>query len=228
MLYILSALYLAGLVRLIVVTYTRRWQSQYLVVKTTLSIGFVLVATCTAIVQQHVMQPFFLCIIPCFMLCLLGDWALGVANMKRQFFSQWFKRGAAAFTLAHVGFCLSFSLLPPRAPWHWWDAALPCVMFLSTLACVQHPGFKLRRMKLSGIALVYSLFVGLMCARSISFGLSRGFNQQGIFVALGGVLFLLSDTVLMFSTFYVRPRRALHAINLVTYYLGMLLLALAV
>ncbi|MFR9160946.1 MAG: lysoplasmalogenase family protein [Ruthenibacterium lactatiformans] len=44
----------------------------------------------------------------------------------------------------------------------------------------------------------------------------------------GAALFLISDAVLLFVYFYVRPRKALRAVNLAAYYLGMLCLALSV
>ena len=46
--------------------------------------------------------------------------------------------------------------------------------------------------------------------------------------AVGAALFLISDAVLLFVYFYVRPRKALRAVNLAAYYLGMLCLALSV
>ena len=76
-------------------------------------------------------------------------------------------------------------------------------------------------------ALAYSLCVGLMCARGTAFGFACG-GRRGALAAGGAALFLISDAVLLFVYFYVRPRKALRAVNLAAYYLGMLCLALSV
>ena len=53
-------------------------------------------------------------------------------------------------------------------------------------------------------------------------------GRRGALAAVGAALFLISDAVLLFVYFYVRPRKALRAVNLAAYYLGMLCLALSV
>ena len=59
------------------------------------------------------------------------------------------------------------------------------------------------------------------------FGFACG-GRRGALAAVGAALFLISDAVLLFVYFYVRPRKALRAVNLAAYYLGMLCLALSV
>ena len=66
-----------------------------------------------------------------------------------------------------------------------------------------------------------------MCARGTAFGFACG-GRRGALAAVGAALFLISDAVLLFAYFYVRPRKALRAVNLAAYYLGMLCLALSV
>ena len=83
--------------------------------------------------------------------------------------------------------------------------------------------FRLRRMKVP--ALVYTFFVGLMCSLGVSLYLVRG-GALGALSAVGGALFLVSDAVLLFLYFYHKKRAVLRAANLITYYLGMLCLAL--
>ena len=63
-----------------------------------------------------------------------------------------------------------------------------------------------------------------MCAQSVSYALHTGVWLA----AVGGILFLISDCVLLFLYFYYKKRRAFRALNLITYYLGMLCLALVV
>lgn len=103
----------------------------------------------------------------------------------------------------------------------------PLAALAVTAACARHKRFKLRRMHMELPALAYSLCVGLMCARGTAFGFACG-GRRGALAAVGAALFLISDAVLLFVYFYVRPRKALRAVNLAAYYLGMLCLALSV
>lgn len=100
------------------------------------------------------------------MLCLAGDVLLGLANNHAGFFGRWFLLGVGAFTLAHAGFCVLFTLAMPGGPrFTLWDAAAPLAALAVTAACARHKRFKLRRMHMELPALAYSLCVGLMCAR---------------------------------------------------------------
>ena len=177
---------------------------------------------------RYVEYAWELLTMPCFVLCLAGDVLLGLANNHAGFFGRWFLLGVGAFTLAHAGFCVLFTLAMPGGPrFTLWDAAAPLAALAVTAACARHKRFKLRRMHMELPALAYSLCVGLMCARGTAFGFACG-GRRGALAAVGAALFLISDAVLLFVYFYVRPRKALRAVNLAAYYLGMLCLALSV
>ncbi|MFQ8832568.1 MAG: lysoplasmalogenase family protein [Ruthenibacterium lactatiformans] len=161
------------------------------------------------------------------MLCLAGDVLLGLAITTRAFsaagscgsgrFHTGPRRVLRAVHAGHAG--------RPRFTLR--DAAAPLAALAVTAACARHKRFKLRRMHMELPALAYSLCVGLMCARGSAFGLACG-GRRGALAAVGAALFLISDAVLLFVYFYVRPRKALRAVNLAAYYLGMLCLALSV
>ena len=139
-----------------------------------------------------------------------------------------FSAAGSCWEWAHAGFCVLFTLAMPGGPrFTLWDAAAPLAALAVTAACARHKRFKLRRMHMELPALAYSLCVGLMCARGTAFGFACG-GRRGALAAVGAALFLISDAVLLFVYFYVRPRKALRAVNLAAYYLGMLCLALSV
>ena len=69
------------------------------------------------------------------------------------------------------------------------------------------------------------LLPAVAAAAAVLFALPR---TVPVLAAVGAALFLISDAVLLFVYFYVRPRKALRAVNLAAYYLGMLCLALSV
>lgn len=163
---------------------------------------------------------YFLGLLACLALCAAGDVLLGLANVHAGFFSRFFLAGAVCFTLAHAGFCLVFGL---AAGWHPAEFLLPLALVgAAALAARDKKRFRLKRMAVP--ALFYSFFVGLMCAQSVVYAL-----RTGVWLAAaGGVLFLASDCVLLFLYFYYKKRAAFRALNLITYYLGMLCLALTI
>lgn len=229
MLMALCAAYLCGLGALVCVAGSKRLFARwYVPAKLSLSCGFVLAALAAALYRGSLARPFTLGLLPCLVLCALGDAALGMANTHRAHFKRWMMRGAGAFAAAHAGFCALFTLAPPGAGWHWQDAAVCAGAVCITGLCAHSSRFALRRMHMTVPGLVYSACVGLMGARSAAFALARSFDRQGVLACLGAALFLLSDAVLLVLYFYHRPPRAARAANLILYYLGVFCLALAV
>lgn len=222
---------LAALAGALAAAYHKPWQQYYPLAKALASAGFLLVALAHGLPRlaprASVLLPgaalsgpgWLGGLMACLALCAAGDVLLGLANRHAGFFSRYFLAGAACFTAAHMGFCALFARFGGRA--YPWELLLPMALVgLAALAARARRRFRLRRM--AGVALVYSFFVGMMCAKALVLGLRAGLPL----LAAGGVLFLASDCVLLFLYFYYRPRRAFRAANLLTYYLGMLCLAL--
>ena len=156
------------------------------------------IAATAYLLGGHTADAYFRGLLPCFVLCLAGDVLLGLANNHAGFFGRWFLLGVGAFTLAHAGFCVLFTLAMPGGPrFTLWDAAAPLAALAVTAACARHKRFKLRRMHMELPALAYSLCVGLMCARGTAFGFACG-GRRGALAAVGAALFLISDAVLLF------------------------------
>ena len=222
---------LAALAFLLATAYHKPWARLYPHAKAAASLGFLLVAlahglphlgpTVTVLLPSSaLLSPvWFWGLFACLSLCAAGDVLLGLANAHAGFFSRFFLAGAACFTLAHAGLCALFSRF--GGGFRPGELILPLLLVLcAALAARAKHKFRLRRMAVP--ALVYSFFVGLMCAKSVTLALCLGVPL----VAAGGVLFLLSDCVLLFLYFYYKKRKAFRAANLLTYYLGMLCLAL--
>lgn len=206
---------LAALGVLLGAAYHKPWAKYYPWAKGAASLGFLWVALSRA----DGTGGYFWGLLACLVLCAAGDVLLGLANVHAGFFSRFFLAGAVCFTLAHAGFCLVFGL---AAGWHPAELLLPvCLVGAAAAAARDKKRFRLKRM--AAPALAYSFFVGLMCAQSFVYALRTG----AWLAAAGGALFLASDCVLLFLYFYYKKRRAFRALNLVTYYLGMLCLALA-
>ncbi|MFR1356946.1 MAG: lysoplasmalogenase family protein [Ruthenibacterium lactatiformans] len=184
---LLSLIYLGGLAALLCVAYSRHHFNRYTAVKAAVSCGFLV----TYLLGGHTADAYFRGLLPCFVLCLAGDVLLGLANNHAGFFGRWFLLGVGAFTLAHAGFCVLFTLAMPGGPrFTLWDAAAPLAALAVTAACARHKRFKLRRMHMELPALAYSLCVGLMCARGWRSALPAA--DGAALAAVGAALFLIS------------------------------------
>lgn len=130
-----------------------------------------------------------------------------------------FSVGAVSFLLGHLAY---LCVLVPACPVPAWgliaSAAFAALTFAVLLPRVQVGGVQ----KVGGGAylLAVSLVAGFACA-----GLMAAPSVWRLSLALGGVLFLLSDTLLGLNTFGrdFSPRR--RAVSLLTYYAAQLLIA---
>ncbi len=53
------------------------------------------------------------------------------------------------------------------------------------------------------------------------------FSIQNLLLSIGATLFLISDTFILFLYFYEKKYKAVHVINLATYYYGMFFIGLS-
>ena len=138
------------------------------------------------------------------------------------FFSRFFLAGTVAFMGAHAGFCVLFARAPGvrLRP----ILALPALVAGAAALCIRDKRrFKLK--KLAPAAFVYALCVGLMTSLALAGWLGAP-SARSALTAAGAVLFFASDALLLFLYFYHKKRGWLRAANLLTYYIGMLCLAL--
>ena len=213
-----AALYLTALAALIFIAGNRRLFRYYTAAKAVTSGGFLAVALLAFAVGRRALGWRFSLLLGAMALCAAGDVLLGLANNGRGIHSKTFLRGLYCFGGAHLVFCVFYAVLRMPA---WWDLLLPLALTGAT-ALLSAKGL-LRLHRLRGPALAYSFLVGLMCSMSVG-ALSAGGPP---FAAAGSVLFLLSDCIIVFLYFYIRQRPWMRIANLVTYYLGLLLLGLA-
>ncbi|HJD20928.1 MAG TPA: lysoplasmalogenase [Candidatus Gemmiger faecigallinarum] len=155
-----------------------------------------------------------------FALCAAGDVAMGLYNLHRR--PAALRWGVLLFAAGHLCFLAglwrrmrpgpaAFALAAAAA------AALALLLCRKTLDMGRQGGW--------GVA--YCFAVSLMAAQSGALALAAPQAGTALFAA-GAALFWLSDLILLFLYFSRwRNSRALHAANLASYYLGMLLLALS-
>lgn len=156
-----------------------------------------------------------------FALCAAGDVALGVYNLYGR--SAWMAGGTGVFFCGHLCFLAGL--------WHL-HAAAPAWLLLplaaaASLAVLLRRGV-VRMGRLAPFGVVYCFAVSTLLAQSLSLLLSRP-DFAAVLLCAGAALFWTSDFILLFLYFGRRGKTtALHIANLVTYYGGILLMALSI
>ncbi len=214
---LMALLYALEITALLWVSHPLYKEKYYVGVKMLCSVSFVGLALLFAAVSKH-WTPFF-GYLPALLLCAFGDFFMGryqVARKKRELFL-----GIFFFLCAHVGllavlFTLddtfnAFNLLLPAA-------ALALFLILKFKARL-HLGRALAP------ACVYCLFLSLMLSKCLQYLYLHPSIAAG-WIAIGGLLFFVSDTTIIFLYFYKfsskDKARRVHYVNLVTYYFAML------
>lgn len=153
-----------------------------------------------------------------FPLCAAGDAAMGIYNLYRR--PRALGWGAALFAAGHLCFLAGL--------WRRTRPGMLCVVFAAAAAAAL--AWLLRRGvldmgRLGGCGVGYCFAVSLMAAQAAALAVSAPQTGTVLFAA-GGALFWGSDLILLMLYFSRKKgSRALHAANLASYYLGMLLLA---
>ena len=141
-----------------------------------------------------------------------------------------FKAGVAAFLLAHVAYIaacvyLQTSLSVPLDP----AVEIIVAVVLLAIAVVVYRSIRPGLGSLRGPVVAYMVVISAMVQRALSLAVeSTDITPQLILIALGALLFYISDAILAINRFRFGdrlPRGRL--LNLSAYYLGQLLIALS-
>ena len=221
---VLSVLYLVLLGLLLQVAYDETLFARYAQAKAVVSGGFLLLALAAFAAGTRALGARFWLLLLALLLCAAGDVLLGLANTRgggAQ--SPVFLAGMGAFGAAHVAFCAFFGFAVGPL---WAELLLPLAMIAATLVLDHRGVLVLGRMR--AVSIGYCFLVGLMCSKAAAALAAAGFAGAGPrLAAAGAVLFLLSDSIIIFLYFARRRPAWLRFANLSTYYLGLLLLALS-
>ena len=192
----------------------------YAVSKALCSSLFLLCALFAADFGVKGITPTLLLLLAALILCAFGDVFLGVANQKAKTPSRKpFIAGALSFLIAHLLFCLLFYTMLPLC---WYDFILP--FFMLALLYYLEQGKKVRLKQMRLLAFFYTLLVATMTSKALQVPLLLGY---GTGMAFGAVLFMVSDVILLFLYFGVHRKRWMRTANLLSYYVGVYLMALS-
>lgn len=228
LLQILVLVYLVLLGQLLFVGGSRRFFKYYPISKTCASAGFLVMAPFAWLTgQSNVSATAFTICKVALVLCAAGDVLLGFANIRGGSQGSIFKLGVMAFGLAHLVFC---ALYYTESQFYLLDLLPPLLCVTITFFLEKCKVLRLRKMRVP--ALCYSFLVGLMVTKAVGLTVWDGFyDQRHLLLAIGSVLFIVSDIILVFMYFGTalndRKRHILRFFNLSTYYIGVLLIALS-
>lgn len=165
----------------------------------------------------------FFGLLPVLIFCLIGDimlaLALGPDGKTR---NPHFSLGVAAFLAAHALLCwqilryIDFHICPTVL-----IAALTVIM---TIIFTRSDKFDFEGNEI--LCIIYSFFVGLSCGLGLNMIWVLGSAKGAVIMAVGTILFLISDSLLSGKYFMKKAPRGLGAIVLITYYLAMYLFAI--
>ena len=207
---------------LFVVTYRIRDEARYAKIFPWIKLSTSLCFIAAAIFCAYGGDAAFLYrMLPGFVLAALGDFLLGLATAKRDFYGREFLIGTCSFAAAHVAFYAALAWLDrPRIA----DFIIPLTMTGLVILLSQSRNITLGRMKLPGY--MYSYFVGLLFSKALIVFIYTGTSALTTLILAGSTLFLVSDLILLFMNFHRNPPRCLTFLNLSFYYGAMLLLGL--
>lgn len=131
----------------------------------------------------------------------------------------WFLSGVTAFGIGHI--CVILSLIGSGAA-SWYTAAAFLVLYGGMFLVVRKYLKDLGNLLLPGF--FYAALLCLMAAMAVSLGIGRQ-NPASILTGIGGVCFVVSDTILGWSHLSGKQSRRYSAALLILYYTAVYLLA---
>lgn len=161
----------------------------------------------------------FLYLFPGFLLCFFGDAFLGLYN--RNWNKKTFLMGVLLFLLGHIAFIIAayreigFMIVDPVFP-----------VLALIYACYIMKKKEMTMGRLKPYCLLYTFFVALMFTKNLEMLILMP-SIRTTLLAVGALLFLISDYLILYLYFVKKRRWATHGINLATYYYGVLCMVLS-
>lgn len=203
-------MYMLMFVLLMVTVYCEKAKKYYLVTKTGTS--FVFLSSALLTMSQHQKPLIWLL---GFIGCFIGDVLLA---MKEKGVPKYFVPGLLAFLFGHIFFILRMKQVHPF---------IGIELLFSLLAILlAHYLMKLEHMDVKQMHLpiyVYAFIVSLLFVKAI-FIMIYVHQYQFTGIILATFMFLLSDFILLFIYFYQKKWKPLIFINLLFYYLAVMVL----
>jgi uncharacterized membrane protein YhhN len=233
----LFVLYSIPFTFLMLATVNLKYKKYYVRVKIINSIAFIAVSIFCAYYGENIKT--FVYLLPALSLCLIGDVLLGFYNtsierdVKVDELSpgetnsevtgktSLFIMGLLTFALGHVCFIYAFTKMQKLT---WADMVFPILAVFITIGLTRLD--EMDTGKCTKLIAAYSFMVAMLFSKGMHLVLAQ-FSIQNLLLSTGGTLFLISDTFILFLYFYDKKHKAVHVINLATYYYAMFFIGLS-
>jgi len=193
-----------------------------LILKTVTSIFFMLTAL-IALSQNEDAQKYSYFIIAGLLFGLIGDIALDLKFVYPQDDALYTYSGMTSFSLGHVFYLTALIFYFGFNVW----ALVAAVVIAAAVLCVTKFAMKFDYGKYIWITAIYSLLLMYFMCQSV-YTVITSFSLSTLYLAIGGVMFALSDAVLSMEYFGGKNSKALIAVNHITYYLAQYAIALSI
>lgn len=192
------------------------WKKKYyLEAKILNSAAFLTVLFVSAYLSEAI-HTFWL-MLPGILFCFIGDVFMALYNRQRK--RLHFLLGVVIFLSGHLCFV---RWLCSMQPIEITDLIIPVSAVLLTWYLVSRRDIHTGRMQ--PFIILYAFFVALFLAKALHLAWSEPTSAH-VMIAVGSILFFVSDVSIIFLYFRKRKGSGVHIFNLVTYYAAMFLLA---
>lgn len=191
--------------------------------KTVTSILFVFISI-SGYVENNTNFTYFIFILLGLILSLFGDIFLISAKENENSMSKNFIYGLLSFSFTHIFFSIGFISINGFNIYTIIFTILLSSISVFILKSINGLDFK----GMFKYVAFYAIVISFMFAQSLNLYFINKSNFNILIVAIGALLFVLSDLILAFDYFYKKPPKFLGVLNLLVYYTAQALIALSV
>ncbi|MFA9464825.1 MAG: lysoplasmalogenase family protein [Velocimicrobium sp.] len=219
MLIMLVMYYVIAFIFLMLTCYRENLKRYHVVSKCLCSLGFLLVAVLGKIKSPD--SLLFWRLFLALFLCFLGDYFL--AKQEKVESERLFLLGLFSFLLGHCTFLFAFCYV---RPWNGYTLIVPFLGVLLAIGLLRLKYMRVGTLKLP--VLIYAYFVTALFVECTQVAVHGNGSVFYVIVFLGGLLFLISDEIILFLYFYKVKYGIMKFLNLFTYYSATFLLGLSI
>ncbi|MGL6173682.1 MAG: lysoplasmalogenase [Cellulosilyticaceae bacterium] len=200
----------------------RGWRKEAVIIKSITSICFVLLG---GIAYRLNPDTYGIYMLGGLAFGALGDILLGVSNQNTNKQAVWFVGGVSAFSVAHLIFIMAFVKSSNQLMMDL--LMLPVIIVMLVMISTSNKYFRFNGYK--GLVIGYSLIISIMLASAINIAVEGLMNQVKLnLIIIGASLFVVSDIILCIEYFYIKKFKWAAILNLITYYIAEVCLALSI
>lgn len=190
------------------IAFLNDYATETILLKSVASLLFVLAGSCGCIHQKGkrmITRPIWIAVI----CCMAGDVFLALDSNGLLFVF-----GVVSFAVAHILFAIAFCKISPIKKT---DIITTFLLLIGFVLLLCFCDFEFRG--LFPVLILYAVIIAFMAIKAMSLWSYRDYHPSCIKLLIsGGVLFLVSDLVLLFWLFGIEPAKEIQSLNWVLYY----------